>query len=86
VVGIKAIIKAQGNVDHLELWLDPTGLTSNGQPANDWRLFWSLNDDVFAGQCNGGGDERAYFRMDDVSGNEEDAVDFRFGSCREIIV
>ncbi len=83
--GIKAIVWEEGGEDHIECWIDPGGLDGSGKPKNEWVLFWEATSDQFTGECNGDGDnERAYFRMDDVSGDEEDAVDVKFASAREI--
>ncbi len=90
--GIKAICyKNPGaNSDHLEVWLDTDGLNAFGQPMNSWRKFWELNVTEFTGICPAPSncDRRflTFFRMDEVSGNEEDAVDLRFATCREITV
>lgn len=83
--GIKAIVYEDGNHDHIECWIDPGGLEGGNTPANEWVKFWQTDSNQFTGQCNGDGDnERAYFRMDDVSGNERDAVELKYGTAREI--
>ena len=83
--GIKAICYEDGNHDKIECWIDPGGLDGSGKPKNEWVKFWETTSNQFTGECNGDGDnERVYFRMDDVSGDEEDAVDVKFATAREI--
>jgi hypothetical protein len=88
--GIKAICYLAGNHDHLEVWLDTDGLNAFGEPMNSWRKFWQLDVDEYTGICPAPSNcDRRYvtfFRMDKVEGNEEDAVDLRFATCREISV
>ena len=72
--------------DHIECWIDPGGLEGGTTPANEWVKFWETDSNQFTGQCNGDGDNEnaVFFRMDDVSGNEEDAVDTKYLTAREI--
>jgi hypothetical protein len=84
--GIKAIVYKQPNAnrDKIECWIDTGGLINN-QPANQWVKFWETTSDQFTGECNGSGDERAYFRLDEIPGGDDgDNVELRFASCREI--
>jgi hypothetical protein len=83
--GIKAIVKKEGSRDKIECWIDIGGLNASGQPANNWVKFWETTSDQFTGECNGGGEEKAYFRLDEIpGGDDEENVELRFSSCREI--
>lgn len=86
--GIKAIVYKQPNAsrDKIECWIDIGGL-KDGQPANNWVKFWETTSNQFTGECNGDGNEKAYFRLDEIpNGDNEENVELRFASCREITI
>ena len=76
----------------IECYLDLGGLDANGQPVNDWKLFWSTISRKFTGKCNGidGGcrerGELFFFRLDDIPrGHQQQNVELKFASGRKII-
>jgi hypothetical protein len=82
--GIKNVVFQQGDHDHLETWIDTGGIKADGKPANTWVKFFEVDSKQFFGKCNGGGDEKVFFRIDDVAGDPRTGVDAKFMSVREI--
>jgi hypothetical protein len=97
-VGLKVIIyNNKDNSVQIEVYVDNKGLLANGNPANDWKLWWTATDDgdwrnndgkkggkpylELQGE-KGGTSEMIYIRIDQIE--EEGQTEIKHESVREI--